>query len=87
MNAYEIIEYISKSEKKTPVKLYVKENSPFPMTVVMTCANGANGYIASEPAFEYGSYEVHNRVFARGTAEDLAGTMVDMLKDLHQLDN
>lgn len=28
MNAYEIIEYISKSEKKTPVKLYVKEKSP-----------------------------------------------------------
>ena len=27
MNAYEIIEYISKSEKKTPVKLYVKEKS------------------------------------------------------------
>ena len=27
MNAYEIIEYISKSEKKTPVKLYVKEKA------------------------------------------------------------
>lgn len=28
MDAYEIIEYISKSEKKTPVKLYVKEKQP-----------------------------------------------------------
>lgn len=28
MDAYEIIEYISKSEKKTPVKLYVKEKTP-----------------------------------------------------------
>lgn len=28
MDSYEIIEYISKSEKKTPVKLYVKEKSP-----------------------------------------------------------
>lgn len=28
MNSYEIIEYISNSVKKTPVKLYVKENSP-----------------------------------------------------------
>lgn len=28
MDAYEIIEYISKSEKKTPVKLFVKEKSP-----------------------------------------------------------
>lgn len=28
MDAYEIIEYISKSEKKTPVKLFVKEKAP-----------------------------------------------------------
>lgn len=28
MDAYEIIEYISKSEKKTPVTLYVKEKEP-----------------------------------------------------------
>ncbi len=28
MNAYEIIEYISKSNKKTPVKLYIKEKNP-----------------------------------------------------------
>ncbi len=28
MDAYEIIKYISESTKKTPVKLYVKENSP-----------------------------------------------------------
>ena len=28
MNAYEIIEYISKSEKKTPVKLFIKEKAP-----------------------------------------------------------
>lgn len=28
MDAYEIIEYISKSQKKTPVKLYVKEKEP-----------------------------------------------------------
>lgn len=28
MDSYEIIEYISKSEKKTPVKLFVKEKAP-----------------------------------------------------------
>ena len=28
MNAYEIIKYISKSEKKTPVKLFIKEKAP-----------------------------------------------------------
>jgi hypothetical protein len=30
-------------------------------------------------AFGYGSYEVHNRRFVRGTAERLADTLVDML--------
>ena len=61
---------------------FVKDNSPCPITVVMSCSNGANGYIASEPTFEYGSYEVHNRVFVRGTAEVLADTMVSMIKDM-----
>lgn len=30
MNANEIIEYIQKSEKKTPVKVYIKEKKPLP---------------------------------------------------------
>ncbi|MBP6492544.1 MAG: 2,3,4,5-tetrahydropyridine-2,6-dicarboxylate N-acetyltransferase [Clostridia bacterium] len=30
MNANEIIEFISKSEKKTPVKVYIKEKKPLP---------------------------------------------------------
>jgi 2,3,4,5-tetrahydropyridine-2-carboxylate N-succinyltransferase/tetrahydrodipicolinate N-acetyltransferase len=30
MNANEIIQYISKSEKKTPVKVYIKEKAPLP---------------------------------------------------------
>ncbi len=30
MNANEIIQYISKSEKKTPVKVYIKERKPLP---------------------------------------------------------
>lgn len=30
MNANEIIQYISKSEKKTPVKVYIKEKTPLP---------------------------------------------------------
>ena len=28
MNAQELINYIANAEKKTPVKLYVKENAP-----------------------------------------------------------
>lgn len=63
--------------------MFIKENSPFETTFVMTCANGHNDYIAAEYAFENGgTYEVHNRSFAKGTAEDLANTYVDMLKSL-----
>ena len=63
--------------------MFIKEGSPFETTFVMTCANGANNYIAADYAFEKGgTYEVHNRVFPRGTAEDLANTYVEMLKRL-----
>ena len=66
--------------------MFIKENSPFETTFVMTCANGGNNYLAAEHAFTFnngtGSYEVHNRTFPRGTAEDLADTYVEMLKEL-----
>lgn len=61
----------------------IKEGSPFDTTFVLTCANGHNDYIASEYAFEgRGTYEVHNRRYIKGTAEDLAQTYVDMLNSL-----
>ena len=63
--------------------MFIKDGSPFETTFVMTCANGINNYIAADYAFEKGgTYEVHNRVFPRGTAEDLANTFVDMLNSL-----
>lgn len=60
----------------------IKEGSPCDITFVLTCTNGHHAYIADELAFTYGSYEVHNRHLIRGTAEDLANTMVSMLKEL-----
>ena len=63
---------------------FIKDNSPFPTTFVISYTNGQNGYVASEKAFEYGSYEVHNRDFARGAAEELASTMLGMLKDMNR---
>jgi hypothetical protein len=60
----------------------IKEGSPCDITFVLTCTNGHHAYIADELAFTYGSYEVHNRHLVRGTAEDLANTMVSMLKEL-----
>ena len=62
----------------------IKDGSPFETTFIMTCANGHHNYIASDYAFAgRGTYEVHNRTFARGTAEDLVSTFIDMLTALN----
>ena len=60
---------------------YIKENSPFEKTIVMSCANGANSYLASEFTFSHGSYEVDSRQFAKGTAEMMVENHVQMLKE------
>lgn len=62
----------------------IKDGSPFDTTFVMTCANGYYNYIAAEYAFQgRGVYEVHNRTFVRGTAEELVDVFVDMLTSLN----
>ena len=60
----------------------VKEGSPFATTFMITNCNGVNLYIAADAAFEYGSYEVHNRNFVRGTAEAVQDKLIDMLNEL-----
>ena len=60
----------------------IKEGSPYSTTIVATCSNGHNNYIAADAAFEFGSYEVHNRYFVRGTAEALAEEFVHMLTEI-----
>ena len=62
--------------------MWVKENSPFDITFVLTSANGDNAYIASELAYTYPCYEVNMRLFAKGTGEMLAANMVEMLKEM-----
>ena len=63
--------------------MFIKDGSPFETTFIMTCCNGGNNYIAAQYAFDGGgTYEVHNRTFPAGTAEDLADTYVEMLTGL-----
>ena len=62
--------------------MYVKENSPYPMTFVITCAQGAEGYLPNELGWEVGSYESHVTKYERGTAEKVASEFVSMLEDL-----
>ena len=59
--------------------LYVKENSPFEITFLMT---GNSGYIPTREAYEYRSYEADTGFYAAGTAEKLAENYVKMLGDI-----
>lgn len=63
---------------------YIRDNSPFPMTFVITCANDADAYIPSAYGYIHGCYEADNSWFAPGTGEVLAKMYVDMLKDIHK---
>lgn len=62
---------------------YIKENSPFAMTFIVTLANGHNGYIPTEDTFEYYSYECCLSNYVPGTAEALADQYVGLLTELY----
>ena len=55
---------------------YVKQNSPFDVTFVIT---GNQYYIPVPEAYDYRSYEADTSLFAKGTAEQLAENYVEML--------
>ena len=61
--------------------VFIKENSPFKMTLIGTKANGENGYFPSQLTFEYGSYEVDTTKYVCGTAELLADRYVELLTE------
>ncbi len=61
---------------------FIKENSPFAMTIIATKANGENGYFPSQFAFDVsGGYECDTTRYVPGTAERLADTYVEMLTE------
>ena len=65
---------------------FIKDNSPFDMTVIASCSNTHNMYVAAEWAYNYGdivAYEVRNGGFEKGTGEQLADGFVDMLNQLY----
>jgi hypothetical protein len=64
--------------------MFIKEHSPFAMTLVATCANGANGYFPSLLACEHGGYEPDTTKYVHGSAETLADQYVGMLEDLYK---
>lgn len=64
--------------------IYIKENSPFKMTIIMGYGNDNNTYIPSADSFEYEAYENDQTRYEEGTGEMLAQTLVEMLNDLKQ---
>ena len=63
---------------------WVKENSPFAMTFILECANGANSYIPSSRGFEHGCYEADSCRVMPGTGEENANVVLELLNDLHK---
>jgi hypothetical protein len=62
---------------------FVKDNSPFTATFVLTCANQHNTYLPSALGFQNGGYEVDQSHYAPGTGEVIADLYVEMLTNLH----
>ena len=65
-----------------PTAEYINANTPYGMTMVVTCANGSLGYLPTEQAYDYKVYEGFVTKFVPGTAEALADTFLDMLREL-----
>ena len=62
--------------------MQIKENTPYKMTFVSTCANGGEGYLPTEFAFEFGCYESHTTRFTGDTGTKCAETFISMLEQL-----
>lgn len=60
--------------------MYVKQESPFELTMVFTEANEAWPNIAAKEAYEYGSYESDCSYYAEGMGERVAEVFVDLLE-------
>ena len=64
--------------------MYIREASPFPMTLILSCANGGFNYIPSKCGFAHGCYEADMCSHAPGTAEEAAELLVTMLRELNK---
>jgi neutral ceramidase len=67
----------------TELGLAIKQDSPFPNTIIAELANGLLGYIPSRRAYAQGNYEVVSARCAAGAGERLVDEAVKILKELH----
>lgn len=59
--------------------LYVRANSPFETTFILT---GNSGYMPPVEAYDYRSYEADTSFFARGTQEEVAPLYIELLNKI-----
>lgn len=62
--------------------MFITENTPYDMTMIITCSNDSLGYFPTEKAYDYQVYEGFVSKVVPGTAEQIADTLVNMLKDM-----
>jgi hypothetical protein len=63
--------------------LALKQDSPFPHTIIAELANGSVGYVPARRAYAQGNYEVVSARCAEGSGELLVDTAVRLLKELY----
>jgi hypothetical protein len=63
--------------------LAIKQDSPFPHTIIAELANGSIGYIPTRRAYTQGNYEVVSARCAAGSGEMLVDAAIKMLKELY----
>jgi hypothetical protein len=64
--------------------LAIKQDSPFPRTIIAELANGAIGYIPARRAYAQGNYEVVSARCAEGSGERLVDAAIRLLKELYE---
>lgn len=62
--------------------MQIKERSPFDMTFILECANGAFSYIPSQRGFEHGCYEADQCRNMPGTGEKIVDLVLHMMNGL-----
>lgn len=60
----------------------IQQQSPFPLTFVVTLANDGLNYIPTRAAFEQGAYEPTSAIMAPGGGERIVARAVELLKQL-----
>ncbi len=61
--------------------MQVKDGSPFKMTFMCAYTNGSYGYVPSANVYGNGGYEVYTTRFIKGTGDNVATKLVEMLNE------